>query len=61
MVDEMADISFNHSLQLILVAMLDSICFVFHATEEQLSLFTAEFISRLYYRKKPFLPLLHAA
>ena len=60
-VDELADISFNHSLQLILVAMLDSICSVFHATEEQLSLFTAEFISRLPdYLKKSFLPLLHA-
>ena len=47
MVDELADISFSHSLCLILEAMLDSICEVFQASEEQCTRLTDAFMSRL--------------
>ena len=47
MVDELADISFSHSLCLILEAMLESICEVFQASEEQCSRLMEAFLSRL--------------
>lgn len=47
MVDELADISFSHSLCLILEAMLESICEVFQASEEQCARLTDAFMSRL--------------
>ena len=47
MVDELADISFSQSLCLILEAMLESICEVFQASEEQCSRLMEAFISRL--------------
>ena len=47
MVDELADISFSHSLCLILEAMMESICEVFHASEEQCSRLMEAFLSRL--------------
>ena len=47
MVDELADISFSHSLCLILEAMLESICEVFQASEEQCSRLMEAFMSRL--------------
>lgn len=53
MVDELADITFNHSLQIITEAMLASVKQIFHASEEQLEALTSEFINRLpeYMRK----------
>ena len=47
MVDELADISFSHSLHLILEAMLESICEVFQASEEQCARLMDAFMSRL--------------
>ena len=47
MVDELADISFSQSLHLILEAMLESICEVFQASEEQCSQLMEAFVSRL--------------
>lgn len=46
-VDELDDISFVKSIHLIYAAMLESICAVFHPTEEQIGFLTANFISRL--------------
>jgi hypothetical protein len=46
-VDELADISFSHSLCLILEAMLESICEVFQAYKEQCARLTDAFMSRL--------------
>lgn len=45
--DELADISFSQSMQLIVAAMLDSIREVFHATDEQIEKLTEAFLSRL--------------
>lgn len=47
MVDELADIAFSHSMQLITEAMLASVQKFFHASDEQIAEFTADFISRL--------------
>lgn len=47
MIDELADITFSHSLQLITDAMLASVKQVFHASEAQIAEFTADFINRL--------------
>ena len=47
MVDELKDISFSLSIQLIYAALLQSVCDVFQPTREQISLFTESFISRL--------------
>lgn len=46
-VDELDDTSFAQSLQLIFAAMIESVCAVFHPTEEQIVLLTDNFISRL--------------
>ena len=45
--DELADITFGESFQIILTAMLDSICAVFQPTEEQMALFIEIFLGRL--------------
>lgn len=47
MVDELKDISFSLSIQLIYAALLQSVCDVFQPTREQISLLTESFISRL--------------
>ena len=47
MVDELADITFNHSLQILKEAMFESVKEIFQPTEEQLERFTKAFISRL--------------
>ena len=47
MIDELADITFSHFLQLITDAMLASVKQVFHASEAQIAEFTADFINRL--------------
>lgn len=47
MVDELADITFNHSLQILVEAMFESVKEIFQPTEEQMERFTNTFISRL--------------
>lgn len=47
MVDEVADISFNRSMSILLDAMIASIQSVFQATEEQICAFTRDFIGKL--------------
>ena len=47
LVDEVADISFSHSLSILMDAMLASIQAVFQASEEQILAFTKDFIGRL--------------
>lgn len=56
MVDEVADITFNQSMKILMEAMIASIKAVFQATEEQITRFTNDFISRLpEYMQKPLL------
>ena len=45
--DELADITFGESFQIILAAMLESICTVFQVTEKQMDTFIELFVSRL--------------
>lgn len=45
--DELADITFGESFQIIITAMIDSVCAIFQPTEEQLRLFIEMFIGRL--------------
>ena len=45
--DELADITYNESLRLIVSAMLESLREIFHFTDEQIKTFTADFVSRL--------------
>lgn len=45
--DELADITYNESLRLIVDAVLESVCAVFHITDEQIEEFTGNLISRL--------------
>ena len=45
--DELADITYNESLHLIVNAMLESLREIFHFTDEQIEAFTADFASRL--------------
>ncbi|MCD5533092.1 hypothetical protein LOB98_02895, partial [Lactobacillus delbrueckii subsp. lactis] len=47
MVDELADITFNHSLQIMVEAMFESVKEIFQPTEELMGRFTNAFISRL--------------
>jgi len=45
--DELADITFGESLQIILTAMLESIYMIFQVTEEQMDAFIELFVNRL--------------
>ena len=45
--DELTDITFGESLQIIITAMIDSVCAIFQPTEEQLALFIDMFVGRL--------------
>ena len=45
--DELADITFGESFQIILTAMIDSVCAIFQPTEEQLSMFIEMFVGKL--------------
>ena len=45
--DELSDITFLESFQIILTAMIDSICAVFQPTKEQIDMFIEMFIGRL--------------
>lgn len=61
MIDELADITFNHSLQILMEAMFESVKEIFQPTEEQMERFTKAFISRLpKYMQEAILPSLVA-
>ena len=45
--DELTDITFGESFRIILTAMIDSVCTVFHPTEEQMQLFINTFVGKL--------------
>lgn len=45
--DELADITFGESFQIIITAMLESVRAIFQTTEEQMALFIEMFIGRL--------------
>jgi hypothetical protein len=45
--DELRDITFWESFQIIITAMIDSVCAIFQSTEEQLELFIEMFVGRL--------------
>ena len=45
--DELADITFGESFQIIITAMIESVCAIFQPTEEQLELFIEMFVGRL--------------
>jgi hypothetical protein len=45
--DELRDITFGESFQIIITAMIDSVCAIFQPTEEQLQLFIEMFVGRL--------------
>lgn len=47
MVDELADISFSQSMAILVDVLMSSIAEVFHATEEQITLFTDAFFNQL--------------
>lgn len=47
MVDEVADITFNQSMKILMDAMIESIKAIFQATAEQIEKFTTNFINRL--------------
>ena len=45
--DELADITFGESFQIIINAMIDSICAIFQPTEEQFAVFLDMFVGHL--------------
>ena len=45
--DELADITFGESFQIIITAMIDSVCAIFQPTEAQMKLFIEMFVGRL--------------
>ncbi len=45
--DELADITFGESFQIIITAMIDSVCAIFQPTEAQIELFIEMFVGRL--------------
>ena len=45
--DELADITFGESFQIIITAMIDSVCAIFQPTEDQLTMFIEMFVGRL--------------
>lgn len=45
--DELADITFGESFQIIITAMIESVCAIFQPTEEHLKLFLEMFVGRL--------------
>ena len=55
MVDELKDITFSMSIQLIYAALLESVCELFQPTEKQISLLTENFVSRLSQRYQALL------
>lgn len=47
LMDELDDITFSQSMQIIVDALMDSVMEYFHITEQELERFTASFIQRL--------------
>ena len=47
LMDELDDITFSQSMQIIMNALMDSVMEYFHITEQELEKFTASFIQRL--------------
>ena len=45
--DELTDITFGESFQIIITAMIDGVCAIFQPTEEQLTLFIEMFVGKL--------------
>ena len=45
--DELVDITFGESFQIIMTALIESVCAIFQPTEEQLALFIEMFVGRL--------------
>ena len=45
--DELADITFGESFQIIMTALIECVCAIFQPTEEQLALFIEMFVGRL--------------
>ena len=45
--DELADITFGESFEIIMIALIESVCAIFQPTEEQLALFIEMFVGRL--------------
>ena len=45
--DELKDITFGESFQIIMTAMIESVCAIFQPTEEQLAMFIEMFVGRL--------------
>ena len=45
--DELADITFGESFQIIITAMIESVCAIFQPTEDQISMFIEMFVGRL--------------
>ena len=45
--DELTDITFGESFQIIITAMIDGVCAIFQPTEEQLALFIEMFVGKL--------------
>ena len=45
--DELTDITFGESFQIIMTAMIESVCAIFQPTEEQLAMFIEMFVGRL--------------
>ena len=45
--DELKDITFGESFQIIITAKIESVCAIFQPTEEQLELFIEMFVGRL--------------
>ena len=45
--DELADITFDHALALIVSALIDSVREIFHATDEQITALMNDMLSRL--------------
>ena len=45
--DELKDITFGESFQIIITAMIESVCAIFQPTEEQLELFIEMLVGRL--------------
>ena len=45
--DELKDITFGESFQIIITAMIDSVCAIFQPTEAQMELFIEMFVGRL--------------
>ena len=45
--DELVDITFGESFQIIMVALIESVCAVFQPTDNQLAMFIEMFVGRL--------------